>query len=688
MNEIENTKYILKDMLYGNTNTQKKDDISLTGQELQEALKLILNNEKLNDSEKKYFIENTWRIHYNVRPPTVDEFLTPKWIGAIADGLYPQVRETFKAFFHPYSGKRVLALSTAIGWGKSSLATLIVVYIIVHLQYMKNPKEFFNLNEMGSIVIALLSFTMKKVNQILLTPFTNVLRSSPMFERVRHEDRLLLKQEEIGKYKIAYTSAGRMGAFQFSKDIHIAVMSDRSALLGMNIIAGVASEISFWIEKGVSVEEIWGTFSDLRERINSRFHHRYLTATILDSSPLDLSLSPIDKWLYTPGEADADPEVMFVNEKHWEVFPEKYPIWSKTKETFPVYRGSAAKPPKVISKKEINNYGKEEVFAVPIDLELAFQNNTKKMVADYAAWPAGGIAKLIDNFDYIDGIFDDRLQNIYTYITASSIKDPERLIWDQIKDLFFIKAGETYNFYRAPKARRAIHIDLAESGDMASLSMTHLETGVPSGKLFLVNDFTLAISPEKSKINLDAVASFITDLKVLGRITLYKVTADQYQSSAMLQRLDRLGINVGKLSVDRETSPYRTVSSWMFSEKVKVGRNIFLKNNFKSLVETRTDSGKTKIDHSKGKIVYEDGADWVKSFMGVNAKDISDSFTGSAYTLITELNKKIPFYTWDELYDPNDFKDVSYQTKKHIKKKFIGATLNKDESSNLQDIMF
>jgi hypothetical protein len=616
-------------------------------------IKKIVLNPALSNAEKIHKLKNIWTEVYVYEPPSIEEFLTPKWIGATADKIYPHVKEVMQEFLNPASGRRVLALSTCIGWGKSSLTTLIAIYIVVHLCYMKDPKASFNLSAMGSIVIALMSFTQQKVNQVLLQPFANLLRDSPMFERVRQEERLEPKQKELekkGEGKIAYTSAGRMGSFQFIKDIHITISSDRASLLGLNIILGIVSEISFWIKKGISVNEIWGAFSDMRERVNSRFAHKYLSGVILDSSPLDLSLSPIDKWIYE-GDARDDPEVMVVNAKHWEVFPEKYPKWLHTGETIPVFRGDGSRPPKVLYRNEINEYRPGEVYYFPIDTEQSLKNTfeLKKIVADLAGWPAGGLAKLIEDSTVLESMFTDSLNNIYTSITAPEEQEPEKLIWNKVRDIFFIQVGKRYEFYRAPLAPRTLHIDLAESGDMASLAMNHLEIDKRTGDNVIVNDFTIAISPEASRINIDAVCNFIIDLKRLGSINFYKITADQYQSSALLQRLKRSNLEVDKLSVDRDNTPYRVVLSWILNEKVKCGKNIFLKNNLLSLVETKNDKNdKIKIDHTKGQLVYTDHGDWRTSQMGIHAKDVSDAFTGSAYVLITELDSKVPRYTWKE----------------------------------------
>ncbi len=566
----------------------------------------------------------------------MEEFLTPQYIGAVADSLHDHVRKVLIDFMNPSTSnkKRVLALSTHINYGKSTLSTILVLFIIVHLSYMRNPKKFFNLNEMGSLVAVLLSFI-------------QLLKASPIFHQTRTEDGLVNKQKNIPINHIAWTSAGRMGDIQFMKDIHIVVLSDRASLLGMNVFAGIASEISFWLSKGISVEEIWDTFQDLRNRINSRFEHAYLTATILDSSPIDIDLSPIDKWLYTPGEADSDPEVTIINATTWESFPEKFPIWLKTKETFPVFRGNGAKPPKVIySEEERKTYNEDEIINVPIDVKLQFEQGVKKQVADMAAYPAGGLMKLFEVYHYIDEIFSPILKNVSSPIEIPEERDPTRLIWDQIKDKLFIHLGNNhYEFYRSPMEKRSIHIDLSETGDISGIGMSHKELNI-IGEIIIVHDFLIPLHKGQTRINIDAVIEFILDLKRLGGIKIFKVTADQYQSATLLQRLRRESIDAEKLSVDRETGPYMVYSSWVKSGKVKAGKSIHLKNNLKSLVEVRREKGSIKIDHIQGSPIYTDSGSWITSQVGYRAKDISDVACGSAYNLI--IDTSLPKYTFDD----------------------------------------
>ena len=136
-------------------------------------------------------------------------------------------------------------------------------------------------------------------------------------------------------------------------------------------------------------------------------------------------------------------------------------------------------------------------------------------------------------------------------------------------------------------------------------------------------------------------------LKVDIERVVAKVTFDQYQSSAALQYLKRREIPAERLSVDASLDPYYLFISYMSSGKIKCGRNILLKNNIKSLQEVETMRGHKKIDHSKGKVVYEDGANWNTSLMGKWAKDVSDAVCGAVWNCVQNF-VGVPHYVWEE----------------------------------------
>ncbi len=653
---------------------------------------------KNSDLEKNYRLTNSWRYHYQIKPPSTLEFLSSTYLGGIAKDIFPHIKETFKNYNHPLSDKRVLVLSSCIGAGKSFLSSLMTIFVIVHLSYLISPKQFYRLNLASPLVISFLSFTLAKAAQVLLVPCKSILKASPIFHKITQEDGLENKQSEIPENHIAYTTAGKMGDLQFNKDIHVIIQSDSAALLGLSIIFGIASEISFWLKRGISSDTIWESFTDLRERINSRFFSRYLTGVILDSSPLDLSVSPIDKWIFS-GEAVKDPEVMVINERHWDIFPDRYPKWKKTGKTFFVYRGSAAKPPIILNNKEqVKGYPADEIIKVPIDKFRAFKNNLKKEISDYAAYPAGGISKYIDNWQIIEEIFDTQLDNVYISIQAPASKAPEGLIWNQVKDLFFLHHGnEVYYPSRAPMAPRVLSLDLSAAKDTTAISCAHLETNPITGENVIVFDFTIPIVPTPgNRINLAAITNFIIDCKKIGRMKFHKVVSDTYQSENLMQNLKRQNIDVEFHSVDRSSIAYFTTLSMMLNKRIKIGKNIILKNNLKSLIDKIDEKGNQKIDHTSGSLINDtNDLNWNRNLSGIHAKDVSDSVASVCHVLMSsDLISRPSKYMWieEKKEEKSSSGGLQEDILDQIKKHFCLATNNNVNinSNNMvgQDISF
>jgi len=101
--------------------------------------------------------------------------------------------------------------------------------------------------------------------------------------------------------------------------------------------------------------------------------------------------------------------------------------------------------------------------------------------------------------------------------------------------------------------------------------------------------------------------------------------------------------------------------------------NIYLKNNIKALQETKTDSGRKKIDHLKGKLVDEDGGDWKLSLMGTNAKDVSDAHCSACYSCINEF-KGIPSCQFEDI---NEEEDAVDQQNEKMKKAVLQSIYEK-----------
>ncbi len=676
---ISNSKFLLTDIIQGDEKVSGRPDFeNLTNNEITDTLNLILKDPSKSEQQKKYYLANLWRIYYKQKPPTIEDFLTPEWIGPTALNLYPHVQKILKTFWNPNSFFRHLILAPSIGFGKSTLTAISILYVFVHLNLMKNPKKFFGTAEANPYVAVLGSFTIQKAKQVLLAPFYEILQTSAKFRRVIKEERVNIAQEEeynSGSNKIVWTRASHIGGqIQFSNDLHLILSSSIGSLLGVSIITGALSEISFFLNEGISAEEINQMYSDLKGRIWSRFGERYFATTVIDSSPNDFN-SPIDKYVFS-GDAEKNPRNYVVKSTHWDAFKDlkkdDYKQWLTTGKTFPIFRGTGTKSPSLLSEEEIKLYSATEIFNVPIDLLHLFKSDLKKSIKDYCGWPSGGPDKLIEDLSIIDNMFSEQLKNIYGYIQCPANINPEKMIWEKIKNNFFIEVGKDhYEFYRSPREKRWLAIDLSESGDMSSISCVHPEI-TKEGQIIIVGDFTLAIVPGQDRINLQAIEKFILDLKKYGKFHISKVTYDRYQSSSSIQNLKREEIEASIFSVDIDMTPYLVFISWLKNGRIKSGKNIFLKNNLKSLQEIYLDSGKKKIDHLKGRITYDDGLNWNNSVAGLNAKDISDSFASASFQCINEITNYIPRYQWvdDEINETDKNKNLKEKVLNNIYSKY------------------
>src|SRR5208282_6713636 len=159
-NELGNISLMLKDLMHGDTTIDQREDYGdVSGEELEKALNLILSNPKLSDQQKRFYISNSWKIHYrgNNPPPNIKEFLSSKWLGATAESIYPYVKDTLYQFWNPKESYRNFILSPSIGWGKSFAAVLSNLFVSTHLVLMKNPKKYFGQSPATTIAQVLIS---------------------------------------------------------------------------------------------------------------------------------------------------------------------------------------------------------------------------------------------------------------------------------------------------------------------------------------------------------------------------------------------------------------------------------------------------------------------------------------------------------------------------------------------------
>lgn len=111
---------MLLDALQGDPKVLNLPEVQSLGADNIKAALEWLQKADVNGDYLNLLMNEGWRLQYKRKPPSPEEYLTPEWIGAQAEGLWPNVKKAFVEFVdpNPLNPKRGLALSTSIGWGK------------------------------------------------------------------------------------------------------------------------------------------------------------------------------------------------------------------------------------------------------------------------------------------------------------------------------------------------------------------------------------------------------------------------------------------------------------------------------------------------------------------------------------------------------------------------------------------
>lgn len=532
----------------------------------------------------------------------------------------------------------------------SYLSVLINLYVATHMALMRNPWKYFGLNPATQLTQLLISYSIKKSGELLLDPFMSILAASPFFERIKTLDGMLHKEDEFQRNhkvnKIYWTTAAKTSDIMFSGGTTIKLTSSVQGLLGLSVVTATMSELTFFTLAGKSDDYIMELYNKTRGRVYSRMKGNYYGRTILDSSPNNLD-SPIDS--YIMNDARKDKTNYIIEGSIWKWVPEDYPSGN----TFNVYTGGSGDPPRIIENEaEIPNLNPTKVLKVPEELHQFFKDDLIESIKDLAGIPVGNQSSLITNYAILEECFEPNLRNLYYAIEADSKSNPRRLIWDQIADKFFKKKAGNLEFWYKPLIPRCISVDQSFATDTTCIAMSHPERLPASDDIVYITDFTIVIIPVKgSHINLAAIGEFIEELHVLGHLNIEHVSFDQFQSETTVQNLERDGYNVEKLSVDRTNGPYLDLLELIRQGRWKVGRNIFIKNNLKSLhmvgpdQDTRRKNPKIDHDNSKPPITTSNDMSWETSLIGSYGKDSTDAIAAS----IQLVKKYYPLAidTWD-----------------------------------------
>jgi hypothetical protein len=178
-----------------------------------------------------------------------------------------------------------------------------------------------------------------------------------------------------------------------------------------------------------------------------------------------------------------------------------------------------------------------------------------------------------------------------------------------------------------------MHIDLAQGKadstkkDFAGIVICHPYM-MSSTIVGYYIDLAIQIRPEDNEINFEDIRKFIYYLESCG-FDISNVSLDGFQSVDFRQTLERRGIAVELVSVDRSMKPYDTLKSLLYQGRINIYNYLVL---VRELKELRIEGHKVDHPDKSQQRLKEEGIQW-------GSKDIADSLAGSIYSAVVQASE-------------------------------------------------
>lgn len=656
-------------------NLEELKDLSEKEKEL--ALKILEEYSKNGSSNQlnKLLYED-----YEEVPINIEEFLHNKqYLGnGLTDEegrftIFPYWENLLKEIYpDPLQPAKynTLALTGAIGLGKSTIAVIIGCYELYRMMCLKNPYTHYGLMPTDLITFAVLNITMDAAKGVAWSKMQSLIQSSKWFM-----DRGTVSRSDSPEWKPP-------------KGLELVYGSQSRHIIGRAVYWAFADEVSFQPNQDVEKqkEKARILINTASARMQSRFMRGDKNPTILCLASSKRTEQSFMETFIEGKKKNESKTTRVVDEPQWIIRTDK-----NSQQKFIVAVG--------------NKYLDSEVL--PLNISEEDKNYYRNRGYSLLEVPIGYYENFLDNIDIaLTDIAGISTSNVTRYIAGSRlalIKKPE-LQNIFTKDIIEVGNGiedttQYYDFIDLNRLNRNlldrplfIHLDMSISGDKTGIAgvwikgkKPHVEGSIESKELFYTLAFSVAIkAPKGHQISFEKNRQFIRWLRNQG-FAIKGISADSFQSADLLQQLAAENFNTEIISVDKiDTAsriciPYQTFKSAIYEQRLEMYDSKLLTEEIIGL--ERDNNG--KIDHGPS---------------GINSKDTSDAVCGALFNASKHAEEFAFFWGEDldnvvEVSSSNATltqKQVSVDMEKELNKifdplqeKVIKKT--KDDTSNFMD---
>ena len=586
---------------------------NLTNEEKKEVLKILaqISKDGVSDSYNQLLNEDYEEVPVDIETFLKDERYLGKGL-TNEEGrftVYPYWVETLKKLYpDPLKPAtcNTLALTGAIGLGKSFMAVLVGLYDLYKTLCLKDPYIFYGLQPIDKLTYAFMNITLDAAKGVAWSKMQQLLTSSPWF------------MEKGSLTKSVFPE------WVPPKGIELIAGSRSEHILGRAVKFAFFDEISFIPNQDVEKQKqkAENLVRTALIRMQSRFMKGTYNPTIMVIASSKRTEQSYMESFIAQKKKNESKTTYIVDEPQWIIRPDK-----DTKEKFKVAVGnkflSSEVLPLDLTENDIDVYRQRgyTILDVPMGFYEYFYDDVDKSLMDIAGISTSQSTKYIAGPRLVK-VIHDNYENPFTQeiIEVGNSPDDTTQYWDYFK---LDNLGTHKELMEKPLF---IHLDMSISGDKTGIAGVWIkgkkppqEGQPPSKELFYTVAFHVAVkAPKGYQVSFEKNRQFIYWLREQG-FNIKGVSSDTFQSADLLQQLAGKGYNTEIISVDRVKDniclPYQYLRSTIYEQRVEIYKNRS-KLLYDELIGLERNNNNGKIDHTAA---------------GINSKDTADAVCGAIW---------------------------------------------------------
>ena len=582
------------------------DDSLLEGLSEQEKAEVLKILQEFSKSGKSDTYNDILYEDYEEIPVDIETFLKdPNYLGkglVNEEGkftVFPYWVETLKKIFpnNLDTAYNTLALSGAIGLGKSFVAVLCGLYELYRMLCLKDPYLHYGLQPIDKITFAFMNITLDASKGVAWDKCQQLLQVSPWF---------MSKGTLSGTTNVVWNPP---------KGIELIAGSLSRHIIGRAVFWAFFDEISFQPNQdiGKQKEKAKTLVSTASARMQSRFMKGEYNPTLLVlASSKRTEQSYMETFIATKKQQESK-TTLVIDEPQWVIRTDK-----DSPNKFKVALGNKFLNSEVlplnVTEEELKLWRDKgyRILDVPMGYYEAFIDDIDIALTDIAGISTSNSTKYISG-PRLAACKSDKFKNAFIrdVIEVGNAPDDKAQYYD-----FFdmdridpiLKSRPLY-----------IHYDMSVSGDKTGLAGSWIIGKKPpiegqpaSRELFYRVPFVVSIkAPKGYQVSFEKNRQFIYWLRDQG-FNIKGISTDTFQSYDTGQQLKAKGfeydiVSVDRIDSDRICKPYQYLKNTIYEERVELPEDNLLTEELLGL--QRENSG--KIDHDPSGINSKDSADAV-----------------------------------------------------------------------------